>query len=165
MVFKHIDDVTVEAKFSKDKKFRYQLVITKNGVKEGKTVCVIMQNPSDANEEIADRSVKFLERLVFEKDIKLFTKTKKLIVVNQFGFIQKKDFVGIDEKIGNENDEYVMEAIKQTDIVVIAWGVTNDYYKRQEDIMKMILRLKKNAIYRTKKHPSRGTYLNYLEKL
>ena len=93
MRFNHIDGVNVKANFSKDLRFRYRLEITlKNSPLSGKTACVVMQNPSYAGENVADKSVKFMEKVVFQKNLPEFAGVRRLIVVNQFAAFRQKTF-------------------------------------------------------------------------
>jgi len=77
--YKHIDGVEVKAEFSKENglHYRYRLEITlKNSLPSGKTACVVMQNPSYAGEDVADKSVKFMETVVFQKGLPEFEKVR-----------------------------------------------------------------------------------------
>ena len=163
MIYKHIQDVLVKAKFSDCKKFRYQLTILKRTKTNGDTLCVIMQNPSVADVAIADKSVQFLEKLIFEQEIELFKKVKKIIVVNQFGFIQTKGFVGSSHKIGQENDSYIRQAIKLSDMVLVAWGKTNPYPERRNTINTILKEYPKKVLLTTKAHRSRGRYKDFVK--
>jgi len=94
MQFNHIEDVTAKATFSECGNYRYMLEIT-NDLSEGnKSVCVIMQNPSKANSEIADKSAQFLEKLIFTKNYAEFKDVKKIAIVNQFSYVQTKKRMG-----------------------------------------------------------------------
>jgi hypothetical protein len=62
MIYKHIDGVTVTAQFAweGELRFRYRLEIAlKDVALIGKTAWVVMQNPSYAGEDVADKSVKY----------------------------------------------------------------------------------------------------------
>ena len=143
----HIQDVEVEAFFSECRSFRYKLSITKSKARGSKTICVIMQNPSDADEEKADGTVKFLEELIFEKDYyEQFSQVNKIEIVNQFAYVQSSDFKGSDEKIGPENDTSVTESIERADIILVAWGRTNPYGERIEAINEIIKRNKSGKV-------------------
>lgn len=51
MIYEHIDGVAVTAQFSweNDMRYRYRLeILLKDAAPTGKTVCVVMQNPSYA---------------------------------------------------------------------------------------------------------------------
>lgn len=163
MIYRHIPGVKVKALFSDCKKFRYKLTIEDTSKRNGDSVCVIMQNPSIANTEIADKSVQFLERLIFEKEVALFRNIKTIIIVNQFARIQTKCFEGKAGDIGPDNDIHIRKAIDQSDIILIAWGKTNPFLKRQQDIIGIISSYKDKKVLMTKKHPSRGTYQKFIE--
>lgn len=162
MIYRHIPGVKVKALFSECKKFRYQLTIENTTKTKGDSLCVIMQNPSIANTEIADKSVQFLEKLVFEKELKLFSNVNSIIIVNQFARIQTKYFEGKAGDIGPDNDIHIRKAIDLSDIILIAWGKTNPFLKRQQVILRIIPSIKHEKLLMTKKHPSRGTYQNFI---
>ena len=162
MIYRHIPGVKVKALFSDCKKFRYQLTIEDTSKRNGDSVCVIMQNPSIANTEIADKSVQFLEKLIFEKEVELFRNVKTIIIVNQFARIQTKYFEGKAEDIGPDNDIHIRRAIDQSDIILIAWGKTNPFLKRQQDILRIISSFQCKKVLMTKRHPSRGTYQKFI---
>ena len=164
MKYKHIDGVDVTPIFSDDKKFRYKLEIIKtNPLKsDRKTVCVIMQNPSYANKNFADKSVQFIEKLIFCKDYEEFKDVYKILVVNQFAYIQTQDFKGNDKNIGVDNDRYIKSAINDSDIILIAWGKSNSYYDRQEVINCTLRSTSNKKMYKTKLHPRVGHYKNFI---
>ena len=123
-----------------------------------------MQNPSVANVEIADKSVQFLEKLIFTKGYSEFRNVKKIIIVNQFAFIKTNDFNGSELHIGQKNDEHILEAIRESDIVLIAWGRSNRYSERKEAVNNMLAAHSgKKTLLETKSHPSRGTYTNFIQ--
>jgi hypothetical protein len=163
MQFEHIPNVKVQATFSADCKLRYLLVISKRDTAKGKTICAIMENPSAANEEVADKSVQFLERLVFLESYPEFKNVDRLIIVNQFAFIQTRGFVGADKRIGSKNDFYIEQAIRKSDIILVAWGKSNRHRRRQEAINRIISSYQGKALYQTKVHPSRGSLKDFIK--
>jgi len=162
--FSHLDYLHVEAQFSPNKKFRYSLTLTHKGRAGGQTICLIMQNPSLANIEYADKTVQFMEKLVFEKNYQQFTRAYKLIIVNQFAFMQTKNFEGTSLQVGPQNDQVILEALKESDDIIIGWGKTNAFQERQDFIFKQLANFK-GAKWLTKKHPSRGHYEDFLRPL
>ena len=104
----------------------------------------------------------FIEKLIFNEDYKEFENVCKIIVVNQFAYIQTNDFKGNDLTIGAENDRYIKSAINDSDIILIAWGIGNKYYDRQKAINTMLRLASNKKIYKTKSHPSRGNYKNFI---
>lgn len=162
-IYKHIDNLNVTAEFSKNNKFRYKLeaIKTDRTDSDRKIICVIMQNPSDADKNVADKSVQFIEKLIFNEDYKEFENVHKIIVVNQFAYVQKKDFKCDESFIGSKNDEKIKSAINESKIILVAWGKSNRYYDRQEAIKRMLRLTTNKKMYETKKHPSRGFYKNF----
>ena len=70
MHYKHIDGVTVTAQFAEENglRYRYRLEIKLQAPSVAeKTACVVMQNPSYAGKNEADKSVQFMEKVVFQK--------------------------------------------------------------------------------------------------
>lgn len=163
MIFRHIEGVSVDAVFANCKKYRYKLSIQDDDSSGSETVCVIMQNPSVANAEIADKSVQFLEKLIFTKGYNEFRNVKKIIIVNQFALIQTNDFKGLESDIGENNDGHILEAIRESNIVLIAWGRDNPYSERKKAVNNMLAKHPGKTLLETKKHPSRGTYINFIK--
>lgn len=124
-----------------------------------------MQNPSEANSEQADKSVQFLEKLVFRSGYKEFSEVTEMIIVNQFAYIQKKEFMGSKYHIGPDNDAYIWDAVQKAQIVLIAWGKNNNYEDRQNTILAILKSAGNKKLYKTKKHPSRGHYKDFIERM
>ena len=124
-----------------------------------------MQNPSVANENIADKSVQFLEKLIFEKGLPEFSNVSRCIVVNQFARVQTHNFKGEPEDLGKDNDLHIRQAIEESDIVIIAWGKNNPYESRQQAILDMLDSSTGKFIFRTRKHPSRGFYSDFVQDM
>lgn len=164
MIYKHINKVEALATFSNCKNYRYRLDISlvEPTDDDTKIVCAIMQNPSVANSEIADKSVQFLEKLIFMKSIPYFSKVRKLIVVNQFAFIQTNDFSGQDEYIGSENNAHIRCALSESDIILVAWGRSNPYKERKEEINVMLKAQCGKSLLIGRSHPSRASYVDYV---
>ncbi len=164
MVHKHIDGIKASAQFSKDKKYRYrfEMVLQPESV-EGRTVCVVMQNPSYAGEDRADKSVQFLEKVIFQRGLSEFCGAQRLIVVNQFAYIETNNFEGRLDQIGAENNFTIESALKDADIVILAWGSGNKFKDRQEFVINLLKQFKDKKIFKTKMHPSRGRYDGFIQ--
>jgi hypothetical protein len=164
MIYQHIDGVEASATFSECLKYRYRLDVSFKiaGEGGGKIVCAIMQNPSVASSEIADKSVQFLEKLIFTKGIPEFSGANKLIIVNQFAFVQTNDFSGQDEHIGPDNNENIRQAIADSDVILVAWGSSNAYEARKKDINEMLKDHNGKVLLQGKSHPSRASYDGYI---
>ena len=83
MIYEHIEGVEVTAQFSweNDMRYRYRLeIVLKDTLPNGKTACVVMQNPSYAGEDVADKSVQFMEKVTTA----LFAKDSEVDIPNVF---------------------------------------------------------------------------------
>lgn len=162
--YKHIDGVDVVAWFSDDKRYRYRLDIAiKSGPVVGRTACVMMMNPSYANEEIADKSVQFMEKIVFQRSLDEFVGVQRLIVVNQFAYIQTNKFQGSQAEIGTENDRAIKDALRDSEIIIIGWGSANPFKERQEFVLDLIKNMKGKRVFKTSSHPSRAKYDGFIK--
>jgi len=164
MTYRHIPGVTVSADFSADRQFRYRLDIVFNAPHgAAKTACVVMQNPSKAGEEIADKSVQFMEKNLFLCELPEFYAVRRLIIVNQFARIQTNHFNGEQEKSDQTNDAVIRTALHESHIIIIAWGKTNRFEERKKFILGLLGEMKGKGLYQTRTHPSRGCYKNFIQ--
>ena len=160
--FKHLEGLQVRAEFSDCGNFRYLLEIIRDTNKQERRVCAVMLNPSIANDKQADKSVQFLEKLIFEKPSSYFKNISGLTIVNLFAYIQTRNFEGSPEQVGPLNDQYLQMAISEADMVLIAWGKTCDYPERQAFVMKALEKTPEKPVFITNSHPSRGTYKDFV---
>lgn len=165
MRYLHINGVKVRADFSTENGllYRYRLEVTKIGASDSvRTVCAVMQNPSYADEEVADKSVQFLEKNIFERDLPDFENVGRLIVVNQFARVQTKGFVGGQIEIGERNDIAISAAIAESDTVLVAWGSSNPFLERKEFVLGQLRAYSDKRLLQTRMHPSRGRYADFI---
>ncbi|WP_297764585.1 DUF1643 domain-containing protein [uncultured Muriicola sp.] len=162
MVYRHLNQIDAKAIYSTCGAYRYLLTLQHSDREYGQTVCVIMQNPSIAGSEFADKSVQFLETLIFQKEYPEFDNVSTILIVNQFARIQTKNFKARPSDVGPENNGHIQKAICQSDIILIAWGKINPYTERQQAIQDMIQAHKNKMVLMTKKHPSRGSYQEFI---
>jgi hypothetical protein len=160
--FRHLEGLNVNAVFSDCGNYRYLMEIKKGDNPSGKHICAIMLNPSIADENQADKSVQFLEKLIFEKPSPYFKDMETLIIVNLFAFIQTRKFQGNPEQAGPDNDQYLRQTIAKSDMVLIAWGKSCGYPQRQELVMNILHEYPEKPVFITKSHPSRGTYKDFI---
>ena len=169
--YRHIDDVKVVADFAYEQgvRYRYRLEITKRGASQfPRTACVVMQNPSYAGKDIADKSVQFMERVVFEKQQRYpeFDAIERMVIVNQFARVQTSDFVVCDNDCDNDtgvrNNETVKSALEEAEVVIIAWGKGNKFVHRQNFVYDLLRHMTGKQFYWTSKHPSRGCYEDFI---
>ena len=164
MLYKHIDGVKISAQFSKDKKYRHRLeIVLQSKSTAVKTACVVMQNPSYAGEKVADKSVQFMEKVVFLKGLPEFRDVRRLVVVNQFAYIETNNFEGRPDQIGTKNNFAIELALKEADIVILGWGSGNKFKDRQDFVINLLKELKGKQLFKTKMHPSRGRYEGFIQ--
>lgn len=166
MIYNHINNVTVTAQFAWEGNLRYRYrleIILNEAAPTGKTVCVVMQNPSYAGEDVADKSVQFMEKVVFQKGLVEFAGVRRLIVVNQFAFIQTNAFQGLPHDVGSLNDVAIRDALHESDIVILGWGSSNRFEERKAFVIGLLNEMKQKVILKTRMHPSRGRYENYIQ--
>ena len=44
----------------------------------------------------------------------------------------------VSDPIGQQNDEYIMNAVRDASLVVIAWGENGDYLNRDKEVMNLL---------------------------
>lgn len=97
-------------------KYRYRL--ERGGA--GPTVMFVMVNPSTADAEIDDPTIRkckgFAARNGFER----------ILVGNLFAYraTDVKELRGVSDPVGPENDEHLRAMFREADIVVAAWGAS-----------------------------------------
>lgn len=164
----HIDGVKVTAQFSEENglRYRYRLeVMIKDFFPSGKTACVVMQNPSYACVEFADKSVQFMEKVVFQKSLPEFKNVSRLIVVNQFAFIQTNLFKGLPHEIGSKNNSAIKAALKESEMIILAWGCANPFEERKKFVLGLLSEMKNKQLFITRSHPSRARYDGFIQRL
>ncbi len=106
-----------------------------------KTVAFIMLNPSRADAEINDptitRCIKFSQSWGYGR----------LEVVNLFAYRTPKPSLlkQATQPIGKDNDRYIVEAVKRSDRVILAWG--NHGTWQQQDLYVLQLLKNHNHLY------------------
>jgi hypothetical protein len=65
--YEKADIKNIEANFSSNKTHRFSLTVPFLERDNNNTICIIGQNPSKADEYVADKTLHYLERYVFEK--------------------------------------------------------------------------------------------------
>ena len=101
---------------------------------------------------------------MFEKGLKEFRGVGRLIIVNQFAFIQTNGFIGAREQVGARNDAAIDQALEQSEIILIAWGKDNRFVERQNEILEMISRHQGKRLLKTSRHPSRVVYEGFIQE-
>lgn len=165
MVYQHIPGVRVKAEFDEIEgvRYRYWLEIERLPPHDApKTAAVVMMNPSYATEAIADKSVQFVEKVVFLRNEPVFRHVGRLIVVNQYAKIQTHAFAGEAHEIGPGNDAAIERALRQADVILIAWGKANPFESRKTFVRNILKQMPEKTVVQSRMHPSRGRYEGFI---
>lgn len=114
------DDMTRSALISPCGLYRYQLERTWSP-HSGAPVCFVMLNPSTADGEVDDATVR--RCMGFAKS----WGHGGLVIVNLFAFraTQPREMLAARDAVGMKNDAFIREAADRSALIVAAWG-TND---------------------------------------
>ena len=105
------------AVMSPDGVYRYRLERSVNMLAKG-TVCFVMLNPSMADAERDDPTIRRCERFAYDWGM------GRLVVVNLYALrsTDPKALRRHDNPVGPANEYHVLEAAKEADLLVCAWG-------------------------------------------
>lgn len=150
----HYEQVRIDsifADFSADRRHRYTLTMEFKpdllSEERTETTTVILKNPSSADERKSDATIRKVETFVYQR----LPKTKYLNIYNIFAFratdaielhqLMKEN--DMNEGVGADNDHHLLELLKLTDQLIIAWGGPSGidrliYDQRVADIKKLL---------------------------
>lgn len=113
--------------------YRYRLT---RGDRGGKTACWIMLNPSTADADLDDPTIRRVVGFTAGFGCSL------AVVVNLFAFraTDPYDMRDARDPIGPDNDHAIIEAANSADLVICAWGVHGVFYDRDLMVMSMLSR-------------------------
>ena len=138
---------TPTATFSEDRVYRYSL--TRQVALGQAGVCTfILLNPSTADETRNDPTIN--RCIHFAQDLRCGT----LIVVNIFAYwaTDPGELKRVREEleldiVGPENDRYIIEAVEQATVPIVAWGNHGAYLGRGGDVLKTLQDLGHAPLY------------------
>ncbi|WP_313771616.1 DUF1643 domain-containing protein [Bacillus velezensis] len=121
----------------------------------------IMLNPSIADTSVCDKT---LNRCVnFSK----YRGYGGMIIVNLFAYISPypQDLKKIDDPIGENNNEYLLEVAKMADKIILAWGNAFNgevFNKREKEVLELLKDYSCYCIKKTRddKFPRHPLYLS-----
>ena len=139
----------------------YRFLLTRDVAPEGavtptRTVCWVMLNPSTADAEQDDATV---------RRCMTFTRTwgyTSLAVVNLFALRSTDPSVlrSHAQAIGCGNDAYIIGAAMAADLVVCAWGTKGDHLGRDAHVLTLLADTEPHALDLTKDgHPKHPLYV------
>ncbi|CAE6902551.1 Protein conserved in bacteria [Vibrio sp. B1ASS3] len=97
--FYKVDITNIESVFSEDRQHRVSLTLPFMNRNTGKRLCIIGQNPSFADEKLADKTIHFLARYVYEK----MPEYSEIVMLNLYSRVDtKKEFKTDLLRLSNE---------------------------------------------------------------
>jgi hypothetical protein len=139
-----------------DLEHRYRYSLTRCWDAMGSTMTFIMLNPSTAdahqNDPTITRCMSFARRWGFGS----------LEVVNLFAYrsTDPRLLSVVDDPVGPENDAYILNAIRRTELVVLAWGTKGVLRQRDQEVLDLISDYELYALEISKRgHPKHPLYL------
>jgi hypothetical protein len=106
--FHLVDHDRIEAVFVHGNRHRAKLCIPFQGKEPYRSLCIIGQNPSDANTEVADKTVRYIEELIYKN----YPEFSQLVVLNLFSRVDKdKSAVAdlLDEECARVFEKTILE--------------------------------------------------------
>ena len=124
--FDKIDQSNTEVEFSECNRFRKFLKVSYIGRENGKTLCIIGQNPSNANRDIADKTIYFIEKYIYEN----FEYISTIYFLNLYSRVDT-DKSEIENLEHDTFDSFMLNALSDFELFLIIYGVLidEDYYK------------------------------------
>ncbi|RLM32639.1 DUF1643 domain-containing protein [Haloarcula sp. Atlit-120R] len=118
------------AVLSDDREYRYRLTRTWDTDKP--TVAFIMLNPSTADENADDPTIRRCRG--YAEDWGYGT----LVVGNLFAYrtSDPEDLRGVDDPIGPDNDAHLEAICQEADKVIVAWGTDGDLLDREREVVE-----------------------------
>lgn len=97
---------------------RYRYRLERDNLGGSRTATVIMVNPSTADAEQDDATIRKLKGFAARNDI------GRIIVVNKLAWraTDVRDIAKVVDPIGPDNDQHIAEAVRAADVVIVAWG-------------------------------------------
>jgi hypothetical protein len=146
------------AEFSPCKRYRYSLWREWQTLTPSKKyVLFVMLNPSTADENILDPTVRRCLGYAMAWGY------NKMVVANIFALrsTDPGELYKCEDPIGEENDAYIQKLAQEADMVIVAWGTHSKYKNRGEQVTKLLEGMK-NIYYLQKTKngtPSHPLYL------
>ncbi len=123
-----------EAVFSPCRRYRYRLWRVWGQRRRQRTLCMVMLNPSTADEHRNDPTV---ERCCRRARMWGYDRIE---VVNIFALrsTDPKGLYGVEDPVGRDNDQAILEAARHADLTVAAWGNHGRLGGRGDEVLALL---------------------------
>lgn len=144
----HVATRDIRACFSCDRVLRLKLEIPFiRDNRRNQTVALVMKNPSSADQNKADTTIRRVEEYVHQN----FRSAATLTVLNLFAYRatdpsdveETRRSFGLDRIVGDGNDAVITAAVRASDQVILGWGAPSgihqgDYERRIRQVADML---------------------------
>jgi hypothetical protein len=136
-----------ECVFSSDRRYRYLLKHSCSPLFKPNICTWIGANPSIAWENGLDPTLRRI------RGFSLAWGYNGFIIANVFAFVSTdpEGLHDVEDPVGPENDRFILQAIRETGVVIAAWGEIGRYQNRCEVVWKMIADFHPLCLRKTKK--------------
>ena len=124
----NVDKSSICGEFSDCKKYRYTLEFSYNVDTSirNKSLIIIMKNPSSANVMLADNTIHRVEKYIYHhfNDV-LHVKILNLFAIRATKVLDVKNILKVTNELcitGIDNNAHLIEAVRDTDYIIFAWG-------------------------------------------
>lgn len=142
--------------FDETKKYRY--VLTRQWGNNKNFVNFVLLNPSTADENLDDPTIKACIRFANNWGY------DGIWVTNLFAFRATKphDLIQCSSPVGNQNNKYLEKYSKKSKMVIIAWGNHGNFLNRDKEVIKILSKIKNLYCIdiTTKGNPKHLLYIN-----
>lgn len=133
--FHKVDTTRIEALFVDGKRHRAKLTIPFLGRNTSNSLCVIGQNPSDADEAFADKTVRYIEELIYTRN----PEYSKIVVINLFSRVDKYK-VEVSDLLNDQCKRIFEDTTMEHENILFIHGQLNvqgayDFKKRLREII------------------------------
>jgi hypothetical protein len=149
-----LEDGASGAIIDSTKRFRYSL--WRCWQSQAPRVSFIMLNPSTADEQKNDptitRCINFAKKWGFGS----------IEVVNLFAYraTNPEELWRVKDPVGPRNDEYILEALKRSQVAILAWGTRGTFLNRNKHVLDLISSFDLYALELSKDgHPKHPLYI------
>lgn len=139
--FEQVDPQSIGADFSADRRFRYRLTLryadSLYDRDRSKQASVILKNPSAADTQGADSTIRKVETFVYHH----LEEVKVLHILNLFALRATEALdvnreyksAGYEAVVGERNDHVIRETVEASDYLLVAWGNRSGIHEAMYD--------------------------------
>ena len=117
-----------------DPTMKYRYLLTREWAEDHGRMCFIMLNPSTADADHDDATIRSCVRIARQY-------AGAIDVVNLFAYrsTDPKELLRVDNPIGPDNNEHIIDALTHSTIIIAAWGDEKPFMRQRAKDMRCYL--------------------------